>query len=165
LITVERCGPVRAVPIDNEKVSTLQPIIDRHIDKNSHLMTDEHRSYLSIGKQFLAHSYVNHSRREYSQGNVHNNTAESYASMFECARIGVFHYLSSKHLSRYLNEVGFRWDHRIPKEKTTKSDKKKFVIKPIPILDMLIHLIMRCSGIHLRRIKRWDLQDITFDLP
>jgi len=40
--------------------------------------------------------------------------------------MGVFHYFSGKHLSRYLNEFSFRWEHRIPVEKTTKSGKRKF---------------------------------------
>jgi len=162
LIAVERHGPVRAVPVENEKVTTLQPIIDQFIDKDAHLMSDGHRSYLHIGQQFLAHSHVNHSLREYSRGQVHCNTAESFSSLFERARIGVFHYLSDKHLTRYLNEFCFRWEHRVPEEKRTKSGKKKIQMTPIPIVDMLFLLIMRCSGAHLRRTKRWGIKDIAF---
>ncbi|CAB1083331.1 ISSpo8, transposase, partial [Olavius algarvensis Delta 1 endosymbiont] len=54
---------------------------------------------------------VNHSAKEYARGDVHNNTAESFNSTLERAKQGVFHYMSSKHLPRYLNEIGFRWDH------------------------------------------------------
>ena len=125
-------------------------------------MSDKHRSYIHIGQQFLAHSHVNHSLREYSRGPVHCNTAESYSSLFERARVGVFHYLSTKHLSRYLDEFGFRWEHRVPVEKKTKSGKKKTQMKPIPIIDMIFLLIMRCSGAHLRRTKHWGIQDIAF---
>ena len=85
------------------------------------LMTDEHRFYQSIGKWFTAHSSVKHSQKEYVRGNVHNNTAESFSAILERARQGVFHYLSRKHLKRYLHEIGFRWDHRIPKKKTTRN--------------------------------------------
>lgn len=158
----ERQGPVRAVPIENEKVSTLQPIIDQHIDKQTHLMSDGHRSYLHIGQQFLSHEHVTHSLREYSRGKVHCNTAESFSSIFERARVGVFHYLSRTHLSRYLNEFSFRWEHRVPEEKLTKSGKVKITMKPIPIIDMLFLLIMRCAGAHLRRTKYWGIQDIAF---
>jgi hypothetical protein len=87
---------VRAVPVTNEKVATLQPIIDQLIGKDARLMSDEHRSFLHIGQQFSAHSHVTHSRREYSRGKVHCNTAESFSSTFERTRICVFHYLSHK---------------------------------------------------------------------
>ena len=165
LIAVERCGPVRAVPIDNEKVATLQPIIDQHIDKNAHLMSDGHRSFVHIGQQFLAHWQVNHSQREYSRGQAHCNTAESFGSLFERARIGVFHYLSRKHLSRYLHEFEFRWDQRVPDAKRNKSGKNKVKMKSIPIVDMLCLLIMRCSGAHLRRTVNWGIEDIAFSSP
>ena len=154
---------MRAVPIDGEKVSQLQPIIDQHIDKDSHLMSDEHRSYLNIGKQFLSHSHVNHSMNEFARGNVHNNTAESFSATFKRAQIGVFHYMSAKHLSRYLHEFGFRWENRVADKKRTKSGKDKVVMKPIPLIDMLIILIMRLSGIRLRRTKCWGIEDIAFN--
>ena len=100
--------------------------------------------------------------REYSRGKVHCNTAESFSSIFERARVGVFHYLSRTHLSRYLNEFSFRWEHRVPEEKLTNSGKVKITMKPIPIIDMLFLLIMRCAGAHLRRTKYWGIQDIAF---
>ena len=151
LIAAQRCGPVRAVPIDSEAVAQIQPVIDHHIDKNSHLMSDELRSYMSVAKQFSAHSHVNHSKREYSRGDVHKNTAESFNSNFKRALIGVFHYISDKHLSRYLHEIGFRWENRVEDKKRTKTGEYKTVMKPIPTIDMLIILIMRFSGIRLRR--------------
>ena len=153
---------MRAIPVENEKASTLEPIINQHIDKKTHLMSDGHRSYIRIGQEFMSHSYVKHSLHEYSRGDVHCNTAESFSSLFERARIGVFHYFSNKHLSRYINEFGFRWEHRVPVEKKTKSGKLKTVMRPIPIIDMLFLLIMRFSGFHLRRTKNWGIQDIAF---
>ena len=162
LIAAQRSGPVRAVPIDGEKVSQLQPVIDQHIDKGSHLMSDEHRSYLKMGKQFSFHSHVNHSKHEYARGRVHNNTAESFSATFKRAQIGIFHYMSTKHLSRYLHEFEFRWENRVADKKRTKSGKNKVVMKPIPFIDMLIILIMRLSGIRLRRTKCWGIEDIAY---
>jgi len=139
----------------------MQPVIDHNIDKDSHLMSDEHRSYLSMGKQFSAHSHVNHSKHEYSRGNVHTNTAESFNGHFKRALIGVFHYMSDKHMPRYLHEFGFRWENRVEDTKLTKTGEYKTVMKPIPIIDMLIILIMRLSGIRLRRTKAWGIEDIA----
>jgi hypothetical protein len=118
-------------------------------------MSDEHRSYLSMGKQFSAHSHVNHSKHEYSRGDVPTNTAESFNGHFKRALIGVFHYISDKHMARYLHEIRFRWENRVEDKKRTKTGEYKTVMKPIPIIDMLIILIMRLSGIRLRRTKAW----------
>jgi transposase-like protein len=156
---------VRAVPIENEKVETIQPAIDRHIDTEAHLMTDGHRSYRQIGEQFSSHSTVIHSKGEYSRGWVHCNSSESFASLFERARFGVFHYLSKKHLQRYLHEFGFRWDHRVSEVRKTKSGKTKRVMKPIPVIDMLILLVMGFSGCHLKRTPQWGLSEVAFAKP
>ena len=98
-----------------------------------------------IGQEFMSHSYVKHSLHEYRRGDVHCNTAESFSSLFERARIGVFHYFSKKHLSRYFNEFGFCWEHRVPLEKETKDGELKIVMKPVPIIDMLFLLPEFCT--------------------
>ena len=88
-------------------------------------MTDQHHSFRHIASDYAGHSTVNHLRKQYVDGNTHTNTAESFGALLERAKLGVFHYMSSKHLSRYLNEIGFRWDHRIPEVKITKKETKK----------------------------------------
>lgn len=161
MIAAQRHGPVRAVPVENEKVSTLQPIIDKYVNKDAHLMSDKHRSYIHIGQQFAAHSHINHSIKQFTDGDTHSNTAESFTSLLKRARIGVFHYMSRKHLSRYLSEIEFRWENRIPEQKITKSGKTKVIMKPIPIMDMIAILIMRFSNIFLRRTKAWGIEDLS----
>lgn len=125
-------------------------------------MSDKHRSYIKIGKQFAAHSHVNHSKREYSRGETHSNTAESFSSLLERARIGVFHYMSSRHLRRYLSEMEFRWENRVAEKKKNRSGKLVTVMKPIPIIDMLVILIMRFSGYCLKRTPSWGIVDVAF---
>jgi len=165
MIAVERHGPRQAVPVSDEKVATLQPILDKLLNKSAHLMSDKHRSYLHIGQQFSAHSRVNHSQRDYSGGQVHRNTAESFSSLFERTRIGVFHFLGANRLSRYLNEFSFRWENRVPVKQRTKFGKAKIEMEPIPIVNMLLLLIMRCSASDLRRTKNWGIQDVAFAKP
>lgn len=164
LIAAQRHGPVRAVPIGSEKVSTMQPIIDKYLCKSAHLMSDEHRSYIKIGKQFVAHSHVNHSKKEYSRGAAHSNTAESFSSMLERARIGVFHYISPAHLKRYLSEMEFRWENRVSEKRTNRSGERKTVMKSIPVIDMIVILIMRFSGYCLKRTQSWGIVDVAFKL-
>jgi hypothetical protein len=127
------------------------PPIFSLISKDSHLMTDEHKSYQSIGKWFRAHSTVNHSQKEYARGDVYNNTAESFNAILERAKQGVFHYLSRKHLNRYLHEIGFRWDHRIPEKKTTRKGTEKVVMHPMPVIYTLSSLLTKALGRQLLR--------------
>jgi hypothetical protein len=99
LVAVERNGPVQSAPVPNESIASLSLIIDRFFDKRAHLRTDELHAYKQIGRKYASHMWVNHRRKEYSLGDTHNNTAESYNAMLERARQGAFHYLSKKHLS------------------------------------------------------------------
>lgn len=145
-------------------MATMQPIVDQHLCKSAHLMSDKHRSYIKIGKQFAAHSYVNHSEREYSRGMAHSNTAESFSSMLKRARIGVLHYMSPAHLKRYLSEMEFRWENRVLEKKTNRSGKLVTVMKQIPVIDMIVILIMRFSGYCLKRTRSWGIVDVAFNL-
>jgi hypothetical protein len=43
---------------------------------------------------------------------AHVNTAESVHALFKRAIMGVFHYISGKHMGRYLREVEFHWNNR-----------------------------------------------------
>ena len=150
-MAVERNGPVRAVPVASDKISELSPQVERFVDKDAYLITDENRAYRSIGKQFASHDWVNHSHKEYARGDIHNNSAESFSAILERAKQGVFHYLSKKHLSRYLHEIGFRWDHRIPELKLTKKGDLKLIMKPMSVIIKLKSLLSRASGRQLRR--------------
>ena len=139
----------------------MRPLVDQYVDRNCHLMSDGHRTYISIGKKFSNHSTVKHSAGEYARGNAHSNTAESFASFFERARVGVFHFISDQHLSRYLHEATFRWENRIPTEKKTPSGKTKVVMQPRRFVETLAILASRISGVQLRRTSKWGIKDIA----
>jgi hypothetical protein len=83
LVAVERGGPVRAVPVRDDSIASLSPVITRLVDKAAHLMTDQLHSYKRIGKRYASHESVNHARHEYARGNVHNNTAEPFGAILE----------------------------------------------------------------------------------
>lgn len=160
-MAVERNGPVRAIPVASDKISELFPQVNRFVDKNAHVMTDENHAYQSICNQFASHDWVNHSKKEYARGDIHNNTAESFSAILERAKQGVFHYLSSKHLSRYLHEIGFRWDHRIPNLKLTKNGDLKLVMRPMPVRKMLRSLLSQAAGNQLRRSPNGGLRSLA----
>jgi len=150
LVTIQRKGPVIPVPLDTVKTDTIAPIINAVADKSADLMTDKSYVFHRSGKQFASHQSVYHMAKEYARGNVHINTAESFNAMLERAKTGVFHYMSPKHLGRYLSELSFRWANRDPKEVITKMGKKKTIWKPKPLLEQLTSLLPFACGSQLR---------------
>ena len=56
-----------------------------------------------MGREFVAHSSVDHSAGEYVRfGFHHSNTVENYFSILKRGVIGTFHHVSEQHLARYL---------------------------------------------------------------
>jgi len=163
LVAVERNGPVRAALVDSDKVTDLKPKITQFVDRRSHLMTDQLRAYQKIGQSYSAHDWVNHGKKEFVRGDAHNNTAESFNAILERAKQGVFHYLSKKHLKRYLQEIGFRWNHRIPKMKRTRQGNLKIVMTPMPLIDRLHSLLSRATERQLRRTIIGGIQTIDLN--
>lgn len=153
LVAVERQGPVRSALVDSDKAAELGPWVEHFVQKDAHLMTDENRAYPQIAKHYAGHSSVNHSAKEFARGNVHNNTAESFNALLERAKQGVFHYMSKKHLMRYLHEIGFRWDHRFAVEKVTKKGRQEIEMVSLPVIDLLRSLLSRALGRQTRRSK------------
>ena len=164
LVAVERKGAVRSVPVESDKATILAPIVERYVHKDAHLMSDQNPAYLSIGKEYASHEFVNHGNKEFSRGNVHNNTAESFNSLLERTKIGVFHHMSEAHLPKYLNEIGFRWDHRTPEKKVTKSGKIKIVMVPLPVMDMLKTVLAKARGRQLRRTRNGGIRCFCLEL-
>jgi len=160
-VAVERNGPVRAVPVNSDSLADLLPHITRFVDKRSHLMTDQLHSYRNAGKLFAAHDWVNHGQKEFARGDTHNNTAESFNANLERAKLGVFHYMSKKHLARYLHEVCFRWNHRIPELKIDKSGKLKIVMKPMPVITKIRSLLSKAPGRELRRTVNGGILNLS----
>jgi len=151
LVPVERTGAAVGVPVASDSVAELNPLIESLVAKDAHLMTDKSAAFVGIGAGFADHSWVRHCAGEYACGDVHNNTAESFSSLLERARQGVFHFISTKHMFRYLNEAGFRWTHREPEKEYFRKGKRKVKWRPVSVSAMLTFLLSNAAG---RRIKR-----------
>ena len=154
LVMVERAGIVRAQVIANDRYDSIAPIVEKNVDLDSYLMTDQLQVYQRLGTQYAGHSYVNHSDQEYARGDVHNNTAESFNAVLERAKQGVFHWMSKKHLQRYVNEAAFRWNHREPVE---QKNGKTFW-RPLPILERLGSLLSHAIWRQVRRSQNGGIK-------
>lgn len=117
MVLVERDGNARAIPLPNVTGETLKNEIAVNVAKEAIIMTDELSSYQGIREDAVAHRTVKHSAGEYVRKDkdgvlAHTNTAESFFALLKRGHYGIFHQLSKKHLHRYCNEFGFRWNHR-----------------------------------------------------
>jgi transposase-like protein len=160
LVTLQRQGPVYPLPVEGVKKATIMPVIEQVTDPQASLMTDESYVFQHAGKQFSSHQTVYHLAKEYARGDVHINTAESFGSMLERTKNGVYHHMSKKHLSRYLNELSFRWSNRDAKKITTKNGKKKITWSPKPIMQQLQTLMPYALGTQLRSTRSGGIRQI-----
>jgi transposase-like protein len=104
---VERGGKVRSTHVQSVNAETLGKVMREQLHQATHLMTDEARPYIPLGKQYAEHSVVAHGIGEYVRGGAHTNTIEGYFSIFKRGMKGVYQHCSAKHLKRYLAEFRF----------------------------------------------------------
>lgn len=113
---IERGGSARTFHVAEANLETVSRILRENVDPQSKLHTDGHTMYRRIGKEFAEHKFVDHSRDEYVRyeetGIVHNNSAESYFSVFKRGMKGVYQHCQEKHLHRYLAEFDYRHNTR-----------------------------------------------------
>ena len=114
---IERGGSARTFHVAEANLEIVSRILRENVDPQSKLHTDGHTMYRRIGKEFAEHKFVDHSRDEYVRyeetGIVHNNSAESYFSVFKRGMKGVYQHCSEKHLHRYLAEFEYRFNNRV----------------------------------------------------
>ena len=80
---------------------TLHTFVHRRTRPGVHVYTDEWPAYRHMDRP---HQVVNHKKGEYVNGDVHTNGIESFWVMIKRAHMGTYHYMSKKHLHRYVAE-------------------------------------------------------------
>lgn len=124
-VAVQRQGEVRATTMDDLKFTSMKPHLDAWIAGDAMLMTDEFKAYDRLGKFWKWHFRVQHGAGEFAREGIHTNTAESFNATLKRAHTGVYHYMSPKHLLRYVSEAVFRWNGR----KATAMDRLASVLR------------------------------------
>ena len=106
LSVVERGGNIRSMYLDDKNI---RGALVQHLHDDSRLVTDGSNVYKA---QILKHESVDHSKFEWSRGDVHTNTLENFFSIFKRGLVGVYQHMDKKHLDRYLAEFDFRRNTR-----------------------------------------------------
>lgn len=99
---------VRARTIKDTGSTTLVGFVKEHAPKGATVVTDEFRAYRELSRHGYNHKTVKHSIGEYVKDMAHTNGIESFWALLKRGYIGVYHYMSAKHLDRYVYEFSFR---------------------------------------------------------
>jgi len=125
---VERGGDIRSTMLDHRRAMS---VVRANVHPDSRLVTDTttRYKYAPVAK----HEMVDHSKFEWTRGDVHTNTLEGFFSVLKRGLVGVYQHVDKKHLDRYLAEFDFRQNNRaklgINDEQRAETALKGFVGK------------------------------------
>jgi transposase-like protein len=109
---VSREGGFVARVIDRTDTATLDGFVHEVVSPHAELVsTDEHSGYRNLGRTFN-HAVVRHSAGEYARDNIHTNTIEGTWSLLKRQIFGIHHWVSPKHLDKYVGEMSYRVNRR-----------------------------------------------------
>jgi transposase-like protein len=98
--------------IANTDTRTLDTFVHEVVSpKAVQVSTDEHSGYRLLSRTFR-HAVVRHSADEYVRDSVHTQTIEGAWSMLKRQIFGIHHWVSPKHLQRYVGEMAYRVNYR-----------------------------------------------------
>jgi transposase-like protein len=109
---LERGGDVIAGVVQNRGVEILQGTIIRNVEKGSRISSDEHRSYMTLGRKGFYHRVVNHHEEIWTDGDTHTNSIEGHWSQLKRSIRGTHIHVSAKHLWKYICEFSYRRNMR-----------------------------------------------------
>ena len=109
---VERKGSLVAAVVPNTDRETMETFVDNALSPAvTSVSTDEHQGYRRLGMKY-PHATVRHSAKEYVIRNTHTQTIDGYWSQLKRQIIGIHHWVSAKHLDRYVAESSWRYNRR-----------------------------------------------------
>jgi transposase len=106
---VSRQGAVVVQAVRDFTVSTVQKAADLAVQTGSRLYTDSANSYRAL--KGYRHEFVNHTKKEYARGDVHENRAECLFSLLK-PYLRVFRGISKLNLPGYLGFFQFLRNYR-----------------------------------------------------
>ena len=118
LTMAERGGPIVFKRIASHSIAEIHGASHNRISGDAVISTDALPAYRKAVSG-RAHVAVKHSAGEFVRRNAdssgldaHTNTAEAVHAEIRRAVIGVWHWISPKHLDRYLDEISWRHNRR-----------------------------------------------------
>lgn len=114
---LERDGKVYTYVVGDTTAQTIQPIMVKQVERGARIISDSYRSYRGL-EQIYSHITVKHNDSYITSGDEHTNTIEGFWSLLKRGVVGIYHFVSAKHLHRYCDEFNYRY--------ITRKDKDTF---------------------------------------
>ena len=111
-IKSRQANTVKAQVVDPVSSITLQRFVMAHTESGGIAYSDQHRGYVGLRKKGYHLEQVNHSAKEYVNGQAHTNGIESFWAGLKRGYYGTYHKMSVKQLQRYVNEFSGRHNIR-----------------------------------------------------
>lgn len=113
---IQKDGKVRTFVVTDTNSETLHKIMGDNVEEGSILVTDAYRSYNGLNERYT-HVQVKHEEGggyvvKIGNEKFHTNNIENFWSIFKRGIIGIYHFVSVKHLERYCQEFGYRFNNR-----------------------------------------------------
>jgi transposase-like protein len=106
---VERDGELRAEHVRDNNAPTLRESIRKNVKPGSRIMSDGDASFRMPDYH---NEWVEHGRGEYVRGEAHTQTIDSVWALLKRQIIGIHHWVSAKHLQKYVDEMAWRFNRR-----------------------------------------------------
>jgi transposase-like protein len=139
---VETGGRAISRPMANIDSLTMGFVLHASVMPTAKVVTDENKIYpraVDAAGIRGGHETINHSAGEYvrKSDGINTNSVESFFGLIKRGHYGVYHQMSKKHLRRYCDEFGFRWNGRDLTDVTRRdaaisgAEGKRLTYKPI----------------------------------
>ena len=103
---------VAAMPLDRVKTDIVAGVVKQHVAAGASVYSDASQVYLWLDRLGYRHQSVHHEHGEFARGAVTTNAVESFWALFRRGYYGTHHYMSPKHLGRYVGEFAARHNMR-----------------------------------------------------
>ncbi len=101
-------GTVKASAVSDTTRETLHSMVSENVATGTTVYSDKHKGYIGLNSIGYVHDSVNHSAKEFVNKMAHTNGIESVWAVLKRGYNGVYHHMSVKHLSCYIDEFTFR---------------------------------------------------------
>lgn len=96
----------------SENAKDIEALVQRHVARNSTIVSDELSAYGNLKYMGYLHETVNHSKEFSTDSGVNQNQAEAFFSRMRRACIGIYHRVTPRYMLDYASEMAWREDWR-----------------------------------------------------
>lgn len=104
-------GLVYARVVEKANKFTLQGLIREKVAAGSIVVTDGLKSYIGLNLDYQ-HKIIRHNHKIFKQDGYHTNSIEGFWSLMKRGILGIYHFVSVKHLQLYCDEFAYRYNVR-----------------------------------------------------